>query len=32
LVSVFVAADQKLCRVAIVEGFSVLNPERPIAL
>jgi predicted nucleic acid-binding protein len=31
LVSVFVAADQKLCRVAAIEGFSVLNPEQPIA-
>jgi predicted nucleic acid-binding protein len=32
LVSVFVAADQKLCRVAIIEGFTTLNPERPITL
>lgn len=32
LVSVFVAADQKLCRVAMIEGFTVLNPEQPIAL
>jgi hypothetical protein len=32
LVSVFVAADQKLCRVALIEGFTVLNPEQPIAL
>jgi predicted nucleic acid-binding protein len=32
LVSVFVAADQKLCRVAIIEGFTVVNPEQPIAL
>jgi predicted nucleic acid-binding protein len=32
LVSVFVAADQKLCRVAIIEGFTTLNPERPIVL
>ena len=32
LVSVFVAADQKLCRVAITEGLTVLNPEQPIAL
>jgi predicted nucleic acid-binding protein len=30
LVSVFVAADQKLCRVAIIEGFTTLNPEQPI--
>lgn len=29
--SVFVAADQKLCRVAMVNGFTTLNPERPIA-
>jgi predicted nucleic acid-binding protein len=32
LVSVFVAADQKLCRVAMMEGFTVLNPEQPIAV
>ena len=32
LVSVFVAADQKLCRVAIIEGFASLNPEQPITL
>ncbi len=32
LVSVFVAADQKLCRVAIIEGFTTLNPEQPITL
>ena len=32
LVSVFVAADQKLCRVAMIEGFSVLNPEQPITI
>ena len=32
LVSVFVAADQKLCRLAMIEGFTVLNPEQPIAL
>jgi predicted nucleic acid-binding protein len=30
LVSVFVAADQKLCRVAIIEGFTTINPEQPI--
>jgi len=30
LVSVFVAADQKLCRVAMIEGFTTLNPEQPI--
>lgn len=32
LVSVFVAADQKLCRVAIIEGFTTLNPEHPLML
>ena len=32
LVSVFVAADQKLCRVAIIKGFMTLNPEQPITL
>jgi len=32
LISVFVAADQKLCRVAIIEGFTTLNPEQPITL
>jgi len=32
LVSAFVAADQKLCRVAIIEGFTSLNPEQPITL
>ncbi len=31
LVSVFVAADQKLCRVAMIEGFTTLNPEQPIS-
>jgi hypothetical protein len=31
LISVFVAADQKLCRVAMIEGFTWLNPEQPIA-
>ncbi len=30
LVSVFVAADQKLCRVAAIERFTTLNPEHPI--
>ncbi len=29
LVTVFVAADQKLCRVAALEGFAVTNPEQP---
>jgi uncharacterized protein with PIN domain len=32
LVSVFVAADQKLCRVAIIESFTTLNPEQPMTL
>jgi len=32
LVSAFVAADQKLCRVAIIEGFTALTPEQPITL
>lgn len=30
LVSVFVAADQKLCRVAMIEGLTTLNPEHPL--
>lgn len=30
LVGVFAAADQKLCRVAMIEGFTTLNPEHPI--
>jgi hypothetical protein len=25
----FVAADKVLCEVATLEGFAVLNPERP---
>jgi predicted nucleic acid-binding protein len=29
LVTVFVAADQRLRRVALLEGFAVTNPERP---
>lgn len=29
LVGTFVAADQKLCRVATLEGFAVTNPEQP---
>jgi len=28
LVTVFVAADQRLCRVAMLEGFAVTNPEQ----
>ena len=31
LVSTFVAADQKLCRIAMSERFTVLNPEQPIS-
>ena len=30
LVAVFVAADQKLCRVSMIEGFTTLNPEQPL--
>ena len=30
LVSVFVVADQKLRRAAMIEGFTTLNPEQPI--
>jgi hypothetical protein len=29
LATVFVAAGQKLCRVAALEGFAVTNPEQP---
>jgi hypothetical protein len=29
LATVFVAADQKPCRVATLEGFVVTNPEQP---
>jgi predicted nucleic acid-binding protein len=32
LVSVFVAADRKLCRVAAAEGLITLNPEQPMQL
>jgi predicted nucleic acid-binding protein len=32
LVTVFVAADQKLCRVASFEGFEVTNPEQPASI
>ena len=32
LVSVFVAADKKLCRVAMIEGITTLNPEQPLTL
>ena len=31
-VTVFVAADQKLCRVATLEGFPVTNPEQPASI
>jgi len=31
LATVFVAADQKLCRVAMIQGYTTLNPEQPIA-
>lgn len=26
---IFIASDQRLCDVAVLEGFSVTNPERP---
>ena len=29
LATLFVAADQRLCRVAALEGFAVTNPEQP---
>jgi predicted nucleic acid-binding protein len=32
LATVFVAADQKLCRVATLEGFAVTNPEQPASI
>lgn len=32
LVAVFVAADQRLCRVAALEGFAVANPEHPLSV
>jgi predicted nucleic acid-binding protein len=32
LATVFVAADQKLCRVAVCEGFIVVNPEQPASV
>ena len=32
IVSVFVAADKKLCRVAMSEGITTLNPEQPVTL
>jgi predicted nucleic acid-binding protein len=32
LVTMFVAADQRLCRVAAMEGFAVVNPEQPVSI
>ena len=32
LITVFVAAEQKLCRVATLEGFAVTNPEQPASV
>jgi predicted nucleic acid-binding protein len=32
LVTVFLAADQKLCRVAALEGIAVTNPEQPASI
>ena len=32
LATVFVAADQQLCRVATLEGFAVANPEQPASI
>ena len=32
LVTVFVAADQRLCRVAALAGFAVINPEQPASI
>lgn len=32
LVTVFVAADQRLCRVAALDGFAVTNPEQPATI
>jgi predicted nucleic acid-binding protein len=32
LVTVFVASDQRLCRVAALEGFAVINPEQPASI
>ncbi|MGO9256219.1 MAG: hypothetical protein ACLQU1_07960 [Bryobacteraceae bacterium] len=29
LVTLFVAADRRLCRVAMLEWFAVTNPEQP---
>lgn len=32
LVTIFVAADQRLCKVAALEGFAVMNPELPASI
>jgi hypothetical protein len=32
IITVFVAADQKLCRMAALEGFAVMNPEQPASI
>lgn len=32
LATMFIAADQKLCPVAALEGFEVTNPEQPPAV
>jgi len=32
LATVFVAADERLCRVATLEAFAVTNPEQPTAI
>ncbi|HEV3200532.1 MAG TPA: hypothetical protein VGZ73_21670 [Bryobacteraceae bacterium] len=32
LATVFVAADQKRCRVAALEGFAVRNPAQPASV
>jgi hypothetical protein len=32
LITVFVAADQRLCWVAMLEGLGVTNPEQPTSI
>jgi hypothetical protein len=32
IAAVLVAADQRLCRVALLTGCSVVNPEQPSTL
>jgi hypothetical protein len=32
LAAVFVAADQRLCRVAMLEGLALTNPEQPASV